>query len=131
MSNGSSYYGYEKAQRSTVNSAPTSAQQAQQLLNSRPTTSVAMNEKSTNYNRNTPVIMRAFEKQQSGAGSVLYRPISATDLRVAHKPSFGRKQFSNQTNMTSNLAAKNLFGNYTQTQGTITANGLNAIRKWW
>jgi len=35
--------------------------------------------------------------------------------------------------MTSNLAAKNLFGNYTQQQqhSTITANGLNALKKWW
>lgn len=63
----------------------------------------------------------------------MYRPISATELRANAKPVFGRKQFNNQTNMTSNLAAKNLFGNYntTQNHSTITANGLNAIRKWW
>jgi hypothetical protein len=61
----------------------------------------------------------------------LYRPISATDLRANVKPVFGRKQFNNQTNMTSNMAAKNLFGNYTQSHSTITANGLNAIKKWW
>ena len=63
---------------------------------------------------------------------MLYRPISATELRANSKPVFGRKQFNNQTNMTANLAAKNLFGNYqTATHSTITASGLNAIRKWW
>ncbi len=39
----------------------------------------------------------------------LYRPISATELRN-NKPVFGRKQFSNQSNITANLQAKNLFG---------------------
>jgi hypothetical protein len=62
---------------------------------------------------------------------LLYRPISATELRANTKPSFGRKQFNNQTNMTANLAAKNLFGNYNQSNSTITTSGLNAIRKWW
>jgi hypothetical protein len=141
MSNGNSnYYAYGKAQRSTVNSAPTPVQQTHQLFNNnRPNTSMIKNNNNNN-NNNTPVIMRTLEKQQSSlsgvGGSPLYRPISATDLRAtatgtSHKPTFGRKQFSNQTNMTSNLAAKNLFGNYAQTQGTITANGFNAIRKWW
>ena len=61
----------------------------------------------------------------------MHRPISATELRANTKPVFGRKQFSNQGNSTANGVAKNLFGNYTQGHGTITANGLNAIRKWW
>ena len=82
--------------------------------------------------------MRNYEKpapsSQGGNGSgVLYRPISATELRANAKPVFGRKQFNNQTNMTANLAAKNLFGNYqsTPSHATISNTGLNAIKKWW
>lgn len=84
-----------------------------------------------------PVIVRNMEKtnyQQNGASNgTLYRPISATDIRANVKPVFGRKQFNNQTNITANLAAKNLFGNYNSsaTHGTISNNGLNAIKKWW
>lgn len=129
--------------------------------NSRPLSSTANNHNhnhihqtnhftsNTRQGKNGPVIMRNLDKP-SGVGSQghhgsnntvhyphssspsLYRPISATDLRASSKPVvFGRKQFHNQTNMTNNLAAKNLFGNYSQQHSTITANGLNALKKWW
>lgn len=66
-------------------------------------------------------------------GPILYRPISATELRSNTKPVFEKKQFNNKTNLTSNLAAKTLFGNFNSSQNhsIITANGLNAIKKWW
>lgn len=125
----------------TSNSAPVPSQPM--VIQSRPTSSTgnhinhfyhAEQKYATPKN---PVIVRNVDKtnyQQSGMGSgILYRPISATDLRANTKPVFGRKQFNNQTNMTANLAAKNLFGNYngSATHGTISNNGLNAIKKWW
>lgn len=83
--------------------------------------------KNTNFNSNG--VNNTNTGTNNGPG--LYRPISATELRANTKPVFGRKQFNNQTNMTANLAAKNLFGNYTQNHSTITTNGLNALKKWW
>ena len=67
----------------------------------------------------------------TNGNSLMHRPISATELRANARPLFGRKQFNNQGNITANVAAKNLFGNYSQAHSTITSNGLAAIRKWW
>src|SRR5690606_23601876 len=75
---------------------------------------------SSNTANHNPIIMRNADKHQNQIGisqgvyngssnGVLYRPISANELRSNSKPVFGRKQFNNQTNMTANLAAKNLF----------------------
>ena len=139
-----------------ANSAPLPNQT---ILNSRSGSSLAVNnsayqqynyeQKAHNQAKN-PIIMRNVDKQyqqvsamgvhgyhtgnngSAGSGNpVLYRPISANELRSNSKPVFGRKQFNNQTNMTANLAAKNLFGNYSQSSATITANGLNSLKKWW
>lgn len=66
------------------------------------------------------------------AGPILYRPISATELRTNTKPAFEKRQFNNKANLTSNTAAKALFGNYnfSQNHSVITANGWNSIKKW-
>lgn len=125
----------------TSNSAPVPSQPM--VIQSRPTSSTGnhinhfYHQEQKYATPKNPVIVRNADKanyQQNGVGSgILYRPISATDLRANAKPVFGRKQFNNQTNMTANLAAKNMFGNYngSATHGTISNNGLNAIKKWW
>ena len=66
-------------------------------------------------------------------GPILYRPISATDLRSHAKPAYEKKQFNNKTNITQNTAAKALFGNYdvSHNHSVITASGLNSLKKWW
>jgi hypothetical protein len=98
------------------------------------------NQRGVGYGNTGPIIMKHMDNNNkystNNNTSVIYRPISATDLRPASSSNnnkFGRKQFYNQTNMTANLAAKNLFGNagYSGSNNSvITTNGLNAIKKW-
>lgn len=54
------------------------------------------------------------------------RPISAHNK--PQKPIYGRKQFSNATNVPSAGAPKEYFGSYAQDVGTITSSGLAALQ---
>lgn len=54
------------------------------------------------------------------------RPISAHNK--PQKPIYGRKQFSNATNVPSAGAPKDYFGSYAQDVGTITSSGLAALQ---
>ena len=54
------------------------------------------------------------------------RPISAQNK--PQKPIYGRKQFSNATNVPSAGAPKEYFGSYAQDIGTITSSGLAALQ---
>lgn len=45
------------------------------------------------------------------------------------RPAFGRKQFDNVRNYSAGGGARATFGNYSQTHGTITSSGLNALKQ--